>query len=44
VKVAEETTTAVHSAVAVPLHKIVGMAGGILGSVKSFLVARRKGY
>jgi hypothetical protein len=44
VRAAEETTTALHSAVAIPLHKIVGFAGGVRGSVKSFLAARRKGY
>ena len=44
VKAAEETTTALHNAVAMPLHKIAGFAGGVRESVKSFVAARRKGY
>jgi uncharacterized protein YoxC len=44
VKAVEETTTALHKAVAAPLHKIAGLAGGVRESVNSFVAARRKGY
>jgi uncharacterized protein YoxC len=44
VKAAEETTTALHKAVTVPLHKIAGFVGGVGGNVKSLVAARRKGY
>jgi hypothetical protein len=44
VKAAEETTTALHNAVSVPLHRIAGIAGGVRENIKSFVAARRKGY
>jgi uncharacterized protein YoxC len=44
VRAAEETTTALHNAVATPLRKIAGIAGGMREGVKSFVAARRKGY
>jgi hypothetical protein len=44
VKAAEQTTTALHNVVSTPLRKIAGLAGGLRGTVKSFMAARRKGY
>lgn len=44
VRVAEETTTALHNAVSTPLRKLAGLTGGVRQSVKSFIAARRKGY
>ena len=44
VKAAEETTTALRNAVSTPIRKIAGLAGGLRGSVKSFMGARRKEY
>lgn len=44
VKTAEETTTALHNAVALPLRKVGSIVGGLRGGVKSVLTARRKGY
>ncbi len=43
VKAAEETTTALHNVVAMPLRKVAGLAGGVSQSVRAFLAARRKG-
>ena len=44
VKAAEQTTTAVHTAVAAPIRKIAGLVAGARASVNSFVAARRKGY
>jgi hypothetical protein len=43
VKAAEQTTTALHSAVAVPIRKVAGVVAGAQQGIKSFLGARRKG-
>ena len=44
VKAAEQTTTALHTAVATPIRKIAGLVVGARESIKSFVAARRKGY
>jgi len=44
VKAAEQTTTAIHTAVATPIRKITGLVVGARDSIKSFVAARRKGY
>ncbi|OFW57165.1 MAG: hypothetical protein A2133_09045 [Actinobacteria bacterium RBG_16_64_13] len=42
VKTAEQTTTALHSAVAKPIRKVAGMAAGISAGVSSFITRIRK--
>ena len=44
VRAAEQTTTAVHAAVATPIRKIVGLVAGTRESIKSFVAAKRRGY
>jgi hypothetical protein len=44
VKAAEQTTTALHGAVAAPIRKIAGLITGAREGMKSFAAARRKGY
>ena len=41
-KTAEQTTTAVHGAIAKPIRKIAGVAAGVSAGVSSFLTRRRK--
>ena len=43
VKAAEQTTTALHSAVAVPMRKAASVVMGVRHGIKSFLGAKRKG-
>lgn len=43
VRTAEQTTTAIHTAVATPIRKIAGLVSGARTSIKSFMAARRKG-
>jgi len=42
VKTAEQTTTAVHGAVAKPVRKVAGLAAGLSEGVSSFLSGRGK--
>ncbi len=42
VKTAEQTTTAVHNAVAKPMKKVAGIAAGVTEGITSFLTGRRK--
>jgi uncharacterized membrane protein len=44
VKAAEQTTTALHAAVATPIRKVVSLVTGVRETAKSFVAARRKGY
>ena len=44
VKTAEQTTTAIHTAVAAPIRGVSGLVIGVRNSIKSFIAARRKGY
>jgi uncharacterized protein YoxC len=43
VRAAEQTTTAIHTAVAAPIRKIASLITGGRESIKSFVAARRKG-
>jgi uncharacterized protein YoxC len=43
VKTAEQTTTALHNAVAKPIQKIAGLVSGANASITSFIARRRKG-
>jgi hypothetical protein len=43
VKAAEQTTTALHSAVAVPIRRVASLVNGVRKGIKSFMGARRKG-
>lgn len=42
VRTAEQTTTAVHGAVATPIRKIAGVAAGVNAGIASFIARRRK--
>lgn len=44
IRAAEQTTTAIHSAVATPIRKISGLVVGARDRMKSFVAAKRKGY
>jgi hypothetical protein len=44
VKAAEQTTTALHAAVAAPIRGIASLITGVREGIKSFAAARRKGY
>ncbi len=44
VKAAEQTTTAIHTAVTAPIRGVSGLLTGARNSIKSFIAARRKGY
>lgn len=42
VKAAEQTTTAIHTAIAVPIRKVGGLLIGARQGIRSFMGARRK--
>ena len=44
VRTAEQTTTAIHTAVAAPIRGVSGLVIGARNSIRSFIAARRKGY
>jgi hypothetical protein len=43
-KAAEQTTTAIHAAIATPIRKVATTVSGAWEGLKSLLAARRKGY